>query len=86
MDARAKTVRESFHADGKVRHRTLANITDLPDHAIQAVRQALRLGHAATPAQQRRVIVGGYCVARAESVFFSAGGVGWAIRGGRAGS
>jgi len=37
-------------------------------------------------AQPRGVVVGGYCVARAESVFFSAGGVGWALRGGRAGS
>ena len=48
---RTVTVRESFRADGKVRHRTLANITDLPDHAIQAVQQALRLGHAPMPAR-----------------------------------
>jgi len=40
---RTVTVRESFRVEGKVRHRTIANITDLPDHAIQAVQQALRL-------------------------------------------
>jgi hypothetical protein len=48
---RTVTVRESFRVDGKVGHRTIANITDLPDHAIQAVQQALRLGHAPTPAR-----------------------------------
>ena len=46
---RTITVRESFRVDGKVMHRTLANISDLPDHAIEAVRQALRLGHTPTP-------------------------------------
>ena len=46
---RTVTVRESFRVDGKVMHRTLANISDLPDHAIDAVRQALRLGHTPTP-------------------------------------
>ena len=48
---RTVTVRESFRVDGKVRHRTIANITDLPDHAIQAIQQALRSGHAPTPAE-----------------------------------
>jgi transposase len=46
---RTVTVRESFRAEGKVMHRTLANLSDLPDHAIQAVQQALRLGHVPTP-------------------------------------
>jgi transposase len=49
---RTVTVRESFRVDGKVMHRTIANISDLPDHAIQAVQQALRLGHAPTPAHR----------------------------------
>ena len=47
---RTVTVRESFRVDGKVRHRTVANLSDLPEHAIQAVQQALRLGHVPTPA------------------------------------
>jgi transposase len=46
---RTVTVRESFRLDGKVRHRTVANITDLPQHAIDAVQQALRLGQVPTP-------------------------------------
>ena len=41
---RTVTVRESFRLDGKVMHRTVANITDLPQYAIDAVQQALRLG------------------------------------------
>ena len=49
---RTVTVRESFRVDGKVMHRTIANISDLPDHAIHAIQQALRLGHAPTPAQR----------------------------------
>lgn len=48
---RTVTVRESFRADGKVMHRTIANLSDLPDHAIQAIQQALRLGHAPAPAE-----------------------------------
>jgi hypothetical protein len=51
---RTVTVRESFRIEGKVMHRTLANITDLPDHAIEAIRQALRMGHAPTPAASPR--------------------------------
>ena len=47
---RTVTVRESFRLDGKVLHRTVANITDLPPHAIDAVRQALRLGQTPMPA------------------------------------
>ena len=47
---RTVTVRESFRLDGKVMHRTVANITDLPQHAIDAVQQALRLGQTPTPA------------------------------------
>ena len=40
---RTVTVRESFRVDGKVTHHTVANLTDLPQHAIDAVQQALRL-------------------------------------------
>jgi len=44
------TIRESYRQDGKVMHRTIANITALPAYAIDAVRQALRLGHVPVPA------------------------------------
>jgi len=47
---RTVTVRESYREHGKVMHRTLANISDLPEHAILAVQQALRLGHVPAPA------------------------------------
>ncbi len=47
---RTVTVRESYRQHGKVMHRTLANISDLPEHAILAVQQALRLGHVPDPA------------------------------------
>ena len=35
-------VRESYRANGKVKSRTLANISKLPQHAIDAVRRSLR--------------------------------------------
>jgi transposase len=47
---RTVTVRESFRQDGKVMHRTVANITELPQHAIDAVQQALRSGQTPSPA------------------------------------
>ena len=34
-------LRRSFREDGKVRHETVANVTALPDHAIDALRRAL---------------------------------------------
>jgi len=52
---RTVTVRESFRSDGQVRHRTIANLTDLPEHAIAAVQQALRLGHTPVPVSPPQV-------------------------------
>ena len=47
---RTVTVRESFRLNGKAMRRTVANLTDLPQYAIDAVQQALRLGQTPTPA------------------------------------
>ena len=44
----AVLLRESFREDGKVRNRTVANISHLPPHIIEAVRQALK-GNTASP-------------------------------------
>ena len=35
-------IRESYREDGKVKNRTLANVTKLPPHAIDALRRALK--------------------------------------------
>ena len=35
-------VRQSYREDGRVRHRTLANVSCLPEHAIDALRRILR--------------------------------------------
>lgn len=45
----AVLLRESFRENGKVRNRTIANISHLPPHIIEAVRQALK-GNTAAPA------------------------------------
>ena len=37
-------LRESYREDGKVKKRTLANLSALPSHAIDALREALRRG------------------------------------------
>ena len=39
---RSHLVRRTFREDGKVKHQTLANITALPEAAIEAIRATLR--------------------------------------------
>ena len=48
---RSHLVRRTFREDGKVKHQTLANITALPDAAIEAIRATLR-GEQVLPAGQ----------------------------------
>ena len=48
---RSHLVRRSFREDGKVKHQTLANITALPEAAIEAIRATLR-GEQVLPAGQ----------------------------------
>ncbi len=35
-------VRQSYRADGKVKHRTLANLSHLPEHLIDVIRRSLQ--------------------------------------------
>ena len=35
-------LRESFRADGKVRKRTIANLTDWPEHVVEGLQRLLR--------------------------------------------
>jgi hypothetical protein len=53
---RSHLVRRTYREGGKVKHQTLANITALPDEAIEAVRSCLR-GESLTPAAQAMTII-----------------------------
>lgn len=59
-------LRQSFREDGKVRHRTLGNLSHLPAEVIELVRQALRGEKAA--AEERHADAGGAGVATSGSV------------------
>lgn len=50
-------LRESYREDGKVKNRTLANLSDWPAARIEAVRQALRVG-AKGRARNERLVAG----------------------------
>jgi hypothetical protein len=51
----SRYLRRTYREDGKVRHETLANLSGLPDHVLDAVEAALR-GDALAPAGQRVTI------------------------------
>src|SRR5437868_10783230 len=46
----SRLLRRTYRDDGKVRHETLANLSKLPDHVIDAVEAALK-GSALVPAE-----------------------------------
>jgi len=80
QEARTRFITQSFRGIAREHAEHLSTL-------LSAQIDLYRVVNVTYPHPKRgRVVVGGYCVARGESVFFSAGGVGWAIRGGRAGS
>ena len=52
----SRLLRRTYREDGKVRHETLANLTKLPEHVVDAVEAALK-GDALTPAQGATVTI-----------------------------
>src|SRR6266496_562008 len=52
----SRLLRRTYREDGKVRHETLANLTKLPGHVVDAVEAALK-GDALTTAQGATVTI-----------------------------
>ncbi len=57
--SRCVLLRESYRHNGKVKNRTLANLTALPAEAIEAIKQVLRRPHPAPAAQAARACAEG---------------------------